>query len=86
MTSSRPPRRTQYSWKWRSNGAPSGPVHSILVSIRSSLTGTKLVGDVDYKNILPIASKITPNPGGVGPMTIAMLLQNTVRAAENSIN
>jgi methylenetetrahydrofolate dehydrogenase (NADP+)/methenyltetrahydrofolate cyclohydrolase len=31
---------------------------------------------------LPLASKITPNPGGVGPMTIAMLLQNTVRAAE----
>jgi methylenetetrahydrofolate dehydrogenase (NADP+)/methenyltetrahydrofolate cyclohydrolase len=47
-------------------------------------TGTKLVGDVDFKNILPIASKITPNPGGVGPMTIAMLLQNTVRAAEIS--
>ena len=52
----------------------------------TSKTGTKLVGDVDYKNILPIASKITPNPGGVGPMTIAMLLQNTVRAAEISIN
>jgi methylenetetrahydrofolate dehydrogenase (NADP+)/methenyltetrahydrofolate cyclohydrolase len=48
----------------------------------SSKTGTKLVGDVDYKNIQPIAGKITPNPGGVGPMTIAMLLQNTVRAAE----
>ena len=48
-------------------------------------TGTKLVGDVDYKNILPIASKITPNPGGVGPMTIAMLLQNTVRAAEQAV-
>jgi methylenetetrahydrofolate dehydrogenase (NADP+)/methenyltetrahydrofolate cyclohydrolase len=31
-----------------------------------------------------IAGKITPNPGGVGPMTIAMLLQNTVRAAEQS--
>ncbi len=52
----------------------------------TSKTGTKLVGDVDYKNILPIAGKITPNPGGVGPMTIAMLLQNTVRAAEISIN
>lgn len=52
----------------------------------NSKTGTKLVGDVDYKNILPIASKITPNPGGVGPMTIAMLLQNTVRAAEISIS
>lgn len=52
----------------------------------TSKTGTKLVGDVDYENILPIASKITPNPGGVGPMTIAMLLQNTVRAAEISVS
>jgi methylenetetrahydrofolate dehydrogenase (NADP+)/methenyltetrahydrofolate cyclohydrolase len=49
-------------------------------------TGTKLVGDVDFKNIQPIAGRITPNPGGVGPMTIAMLLQNTVRAAEISLN
>jgi len=48
----------------------------------TSKTGTKLVGDVDYANVQPIAGKITPNPGGVGPMTIAMLLQNTVRAAE----
>lgn len=48
--------------------------------------GTKLVGDVDFKNLQPIAAKITPNPGGVGPMTIAMLLQNTVRAAEISAN
>lgn len=48
----------------------------------TSKTGTKLVGDVDFKNVQPIAGKITPNPGGVGPMTIAMLLQNTVRAAE----
>jgi methylenetetrahydrofolate dehydrogenase (NADP+)/methenyltetrahydrofolate cyclohydrolase len=44
--------------------------------------GTRLVGDVDFKNVQPIAGKITPNPGGVGPMTIALLLQNTVRAAE----
>ena len=46
-----------------------------------SKTGTKLVGDVDFKNIQPIAGRITPNPGGVGPMTIAMLMQNTVHAA-----
>ena len=50
----------------------------------ASKTGTKLVGDVDFANVQPIAGKITPNPGGVGPMTIAMLLQNTVRAAEQS--
>jgi methylenetetrahydrofolate dehydrogenase (NADP+)/methenyltetrahydrofolate cyclohydrolase len=52
----------------------------------TSKTGTKLVGDVDFKNLLPIVSKITPNPGGVGPMTIAMLMQNTVCAAEQSLN
>jgi methylenetetrahydrofolate dehydrogenase (NADP+)/methenyltetrahydrofolate cyclohydrolase len=50
----------------------------------TSKTGTKLVGDVDFKNIQPIAGRITPNPGGVGPMTIAMLLQNTVRASETA--
>lgn len=45
-------------------------------------TGSRLVGDVAFAEVQPIAGKITPNPGGVGPMTIAMLLQNTVRAAE----
>jgi methylenetetrahydrofolate dehydrogenase (NADP+)/methenyltetrahydrofolate cyclohydrolase len=48
----------------------------------TSKTGTKLVGDVDFAGVQPIAGKITPNPGGIGPMTIAMLMQNTVRAAE----
>jgi methylenetetrahydrofolate dehydrogenase (NADP+)/methenyltetrahydrofolate cyclohydrolase len=38
---------------------------------------------VDFARVQPITGKITPNPGGVGPMTIAMLMQNTVRAAEN---
>ena len=52
----------------------------------ASKTGTKLVGDVAFAEVQPVAGKITPNPGGVGPMTIAMLLQNTVRAAEQSIN
>ncbi len=42
----------------------------------------KLVGDVDFTAVQKVAGKITPNPGGVGPMTIAMLMQNTVRAAE----
>ena len=45
-------------------------------------SGSRLVGDVDFANVQPIAGKITPNPGGVGPMTIALLMQNTVRAAE----
>jgi len=45
-------------------------------------SGSRLVGDVDFESVRPVASKITPVPGGVGPMTIAMLIANTVRAAE----
>ncbi len=41
-----------------------------------------LVGDVDFKNVAPKCSYITPVPGGVGPMTIAMLLSNTLKAAK----
>jgi methylenetetrahydrofolate dehydrogenase (NADP+)/methenyltetrahydrofolate cyclohydrolase len=45
-------------------------------------SGRRLVGDVDYADVLKVASAITPVPGGVGPMTIAMLLSNTVWLAE----
>ena len=44
----------------------------------------KLCGDVDFASVAPIASFITPVPGGVGPMTITMLLMNTVESAERS--
>ena len=44
----------------------------------------KLVGDVDFASAVQVASAITPVPGGVGPMTITMLLGNTLRAAEHS--
>ena len=47
-----------------------------------SKSGTRLEGDVDFDSVREVASKITPVPGGVGPMTIAMLMANTVRAAE----
>lgn len=43
--------------------------------------GSRLVGDVDYDQVEPVAGAITPVPGGVGPMTIACLLKNTVEAA-----
>lgn len=43
-------------------------------------SGYRLVGDVDFENIAPKCSKITPVPGGVGPMTVAMLMSNTVAA------
>jgi methylenetetrahydrofolate dehydrogenase (NADP+) / methenyltetrahydrofolate cyclohydrolase len=45
---------------------------------------SKLVGDVAFAEVQPIAGLITPNPGGVGPMTIAMLMANTVTAAERA--
>ena len=48
-------------------------------------SGTRLVGDIDFARVQPVAGRITPNPGGVGPMTIAMLMQNTVRAAEVAV-
>lgn len=43
-------------------------------------SGYRLVGDVDFENVAPKCSKITPVPGGVGPMTVAMLMSNTVAA------
>ncbi|HET9418600.1 MAG TPA: bifunctional 5,10-methylene-tetrahydrofolate dehydrogenase/5,10-methylene-tetrahydrofolate cyclohydrolase, partial [Chthoniobacterales bacterium] len=43
--------------------------------------GYRLVGDVDFESVAPKAAAITPVPGGVGPMTIAMLMCNTVKAA-----
>ena len=42
--------------------------------------GYRLVGDVDFDNVAPKCSNITPVPGGVGPMTVAMLMKNTLRA------
>jgi methylenetetrahydrofolate dehydrogenase (NADP+)/methenyltetrahydrofolate cyclohydrolase len=46
----------------------------------SKKSGYKLVGDVDFATVSTIASKITPVPGGVGPMTVCMLMQNTLKA------
>ena len=52
----------------------------------NSEKGYKLSGDVDYESVMEKASAITPVPGGVGPMTIAMLVENTVEAAERLIS
>jgi methylenetetrahydrofolate dehydrogenase (NADP+)/methenyltetrahydrofolate cyclohydrolase len=48
--------------------------------------GYSLVGDVDADSVDGIAVALTPVPGGVGPMTIAMLVENTVEAAERSLH
>jgi len=50
----------------------------------SAKRGYRLVGDVEFDALLEVAGHITPNPGGVGPMTIAMLMSNTVLAAEKA--
>ena len=44
----------------------------------------KLIGDVDFEEVEKVVSAITPVPGGVGPMTVAMLLKNTVKSAKSS--
>jgi len=48
-------------------------------------SGFRLVGDVDFEAVKEKASMITPVPGGVGPMTITMLLVNTVESAANAV-
>ncbi|MCR5183103.1 MAG: bifunctional 5,10-methylenetetrahydrofolate dehydrogenase/5,10-methenyltetrahydrofolate cyclohydrolase [Opitutales bacterium] len=47
----------------------------------SKKNGFRLVGDVDFDNVAPLCERITPVPGGVGPMTVAMLMKNTFKAA-----
>jgi methylenetetrahydrofolate dehydrogenase (NADP+)/methenyltetrahydrofolate cyclohydrolase len=54
----------------------------VVVDAGTNSIGGKLVGDVDFESVAARASAITPVPGGVGPMTVAMLLANAVRAAE----
>ena len=54
---------------------------AVVIDVGINRLNDKLVGDVDYAEAVEIASAITPVPGGVGPMTIALLLQNTLEAA-----
>jgi methylenetetrahydrofolate dehydrogenase (NADP+)/methenyltetrahydrofolate cyclohydrolase len=61
--------------EWLKTGA-------VVIDVGINRVDGKLVGDVDYESCQDIASAITPVPGGVGPMTIACLLENTLRAAE----
>jgi methylenetetrahydrofolate dehydrogenase (NADP+) / methenyltetrahydrofolate cyclohydrolase len=54
---------------------------AVVIDVGINRVGEKLYGDVDFEGVSHVASAITPVPGGVGPMTIAMLLQNTLTAA-----
>jgi len=56
-----------------------------VIDVGTNRTEEGLVGDVDFEAVRAIAGAITPVPGGVGPMTIAMLLENTVRAARRAL-
>jgi methylenetetrahydrofolate dehydrogenase (NADP+)/methenyltetrahydrofolate cyclohydrolase/formyltetrahydrofolate synthetase len=66
---------------WLKPGAVVIDVGTNYVPDPSKKSGQKLVGDVDFDSAIEVASQITPVPGGVGPMTVAMLLQNVVDAA-----
>lgn len=58
---------------------------AVVVDIGTNKVGGKLVGDVEYETVCDKTTCITPVPGGVGPMTIAMLLANTIKAAKMRI-
>ncbi|MDA8144430.1 MAG: bifunctional methylenetetrahydrofolate dehydrogenase/methenyltetrahydrofolate cyclohydrolase FolD [Thermaerobacter sp.] len=55
---------------------------AVVVDVGINRVGDRLVGDVDFEGVSQVAGWITPVPGGVGPMTISMLLENTLEAAE----
>ncbi|MBN2306038.1 MAG: bifunctional methylenetetrahydrofolate dehydrogenase/methenyltetrahydrofolate cyclohydrolase FolD [Anaerolineae bacterium] len=67
---------------WVKPGAYVIDVGSNQVEDPSSDKGYRWVGDVDFEEVKEVAGALTPSPGGVGPMTIAMLLKNTLRGAE----
>lgn len=66
---------------WVKPGAVVIDVGINRVPDETAANGYRLVGDVDYAEVAPHCSAITPVPGGVGPMTIALLLKNTIKAA-----
>ncbi|MCR6570849.1 bifunctional methylenetetrahydrofolate dehydrogenase/methenyltetrahydrofolate cyclohydrolase FolD [Campylobacter insulaenigrae] len=57
----------------------------VVVDVGINRVNGKIVGDVDFDNVSKKTSFITPVPGGVGPMTIAMLLENTIKSAKNRV-
>ena len=71
--------------EWIKPGAVVIDVGINAVDDPTSKKGYRLVGDVKYDEVAVKASYITPVPGGVGPMTIAMLLQNTLEGAKHSL-
>jgi methylenetetrahydrofolate dehydrogenase (NADP+)/methenyltetrahydrofolate cyclohydrolase len=56
---------------------------AVVIDVGINRLGDSIVGDVDYDAVKEVASAITPVPGGIGPLTIAMLLRNTLEAAKS---
>ena len=57
---------------------------AVVIDVGINRVEGRLVGDVDFDSVTPVAAAITPVPGGVGPMTVAMLLRNTLQAFESA--
>lgn len=72
--------------EWLKKGAVVIDVGTNYIPDATKKSGSRLVGDVDFESASQVASFITPVPGGVGPMTVAMLLQNVVDATTQSFN
>lgn len=66
--------------EWLKEGCIVIDVGIQYIEDKTKKSGKKLVGDVDFKSAKKVAKYITPVPGGVGPMTIAMLMNNTVKS------
>ena len=70
---------------WLKKGAVVIDVGTNYIPDESKKSGQRLVGDVEFESAAQVASKITPVPGGVGPLTVAMLLENVVEATNNHL-
>ena len=68
--------------EWLKPGSVVIDVGTNYIDDATKKSGSRLVGDVDFESALPVVSKITPVPGGVGPMTVAMLLDNVIISAK----
>lgn len=78
--------KTEYvKGSWLKKGAVVIDVGTNYVADESKKSGQRLVGDVEFSSASEVASAITPVPGGVGPMTVAMLMENVLRGAEASL-
>jgi len=58
---------------------------AVVIDVGINRVDDRLIGDVDYEALLDVASAITPVPGGIGPLTIVMLLRNTLTAAKIAV-